>query len=217
MTTSDRMKLTEPLESVTTFFGLLTLFAIVASAGFALFGNGFIGSLGTGSVCVSQSGASYGDSSWRIPPGVSAQPGGSASITGTVEACAIHPSIAERVLYGLTVFPMIVLWGGVLLLLWRMIRVARRAGPFTPRVASAMRRLGWFILLGSFTAAAMRTAASDQLLTMTIRAPQLFADLIWEPIRGLVPVPALTGAALLTFARIIRLGAEMDDEIKGTV
>jgi hypothetical protein len=30
-------------------------------------------------------------------------------------------------------------------------------------------------------------------------------------------VPALTGAALLTFARIIRLGAAMDDEIKGTV
>jgi hypothetical protein len=41
--------------------------------------------------------------------------------------------------------------------------------------------------------------------------------MIWAPIRGLFPVPALTGAALLTFARIIRLGATMDDEIKGTV
>ena len=31
------------------------------------------------------------------------------------------------------------------------------------------------------------------------------------------PVAALAGAALLTFARITRLGAAMDDEIRGTV
>jgi hypothetical protein len=30
-------------------------------------------------------------------------------------------------------------------------------------------------------------------------------------------VPALAGAALLTFARIVRLGAAMDDELQGTV
>ncbi len=217
MTISERAKLTEPLESVTAFFGLLTLFAAVASAGFALFGNGSVGGFGAGSVCASQSGASYADSGWRIPPEVSPRPDGSVSITGTVEACAIHPGIAERVLYGLTIFPAIVLWGGVLLLLWRIIRAARREGPFTRQVASAMRRLGWFILIGSLTAAAVRTAANDELLTLTMRAPQLFVDLIWEPVRGLVPVPALTGAALLTFARVIRLGADMDDELKGTV
>jgi hypothetical protein len=31
------------------------------------------------------------------------------------------------------------------------------------------------------------------------------------------PVAALAGVALLTFARITRLGAAMDDEIRGTV
>jgi hypothetical protein len=41
--------------------------------------------------------------------------------------------------------------------------------------------------------------------------------LITAPFVALLPVPALAGAALLTFARIIRLGADMDDEIKGTV
>jgi hypothetical protein len=44
-----------------------------------------------------------------------------------------------------------------------------------------------------------------------------FGDAITEPIHTLLPVPMLAGAALLTFARIIRLGADMDDEIKGTV
>lgn len=36
-------------------------------------------------------------------------------------------------------------------------------------------------------------------------------------IRAVLPVPALVAAALLTFARIILLGADMDDEIRGTV
>ena len=51
-------------------------------------------------------------------------------------------------------------------------------------------------------------------------APELRFDPVDRrpvPIRALLPVPALAGTALLTFARIIRLGADMDDELKGTV
>jgi hypothetical protein len=36
-------------------------------------------------------------------------------------------------------------------------------------------------------------------------------------IRATMPVPALAGAALLTLARIFRLGVTMDDELRGTV
>jgi len=32
-----------------------------------------------------------------------------------------------------------------------------------------------------------------------------------------LPVPALAGAALLTFARITKIGVVLDDEIKATV
>jgi hypothetical protein len=44
-----------------------------------------------------------------------------------------------------------------------MIRVAGRAGPFTPAVATAMRRLGWFILAGSLTVALLRAVGIDLL------------------------------------------------------
>jgi hypothetical protein len=80
-----------------------------------------------------------------------------------------------------------------------------------------MRRLGWLIIAGSVAAAAVQGFALDQLLNTMLTPPGSFGDVISEPIHALVPVPALAGAALLTFARIIRLGAEMDDEIKGTV
>ncbi len=38
-----------------------------------------------------------------------------------------------------------------------------------------------------------------------------------QMIRALLPVPALAGSALLAFARIIKAGALMDDEIKATI
>jgi hypothetical protein len=40
---------------------------------------------------------------------------------------------------------------------------------------------------------------------------------VWEAVRAVMPVPALAGAALLTLARIFRVGAAMHDELKGTV
>jgi hypothetical protein len=50
-----------------------------------------------------------------------------------------------------------------------------------------------------------------------LRAPSSSGDAITQAIHGVLPVPLLVGVALLTFARIIRLGAAMDDEIKATV
>jgi hypothetical protein len=42
-----------------------------------------------------------------------------------------------------------------------------------------------------------------------------FPDLILVPLH--LPIPVLTGAALLTFARILKAGAAMDAEIQGTI
>ena len=57
----------------------------------------------------------------------------------------------------------------------------------------------------------------DQLLNTMLTARDHFGDVVTEPFHALLPVPRLAGAALLTFARIIRLGADMDEEIKATV
>ena len=70
-----------------------------------------------------------------------------------------------------------------------------------------MRRLGWLIIAGSVVAALIQGFAQDELLNTMLVPRTSFYNLI----------PALAGAALLTFARFVRLGADMDDEIKGTV
>jgi hypothetical protein len=66
-------------------------------------------------------------------------------------------------------------------------------------------------------AAAVQGFALDQLLNTVLVARDHFGDAVTVPIHALLPVPVLAGAALLTFARIIRLGADMDNAIKATV
>jgi uncharacterized membrane protein YraQ (UPF0718 family) len=80
-----------------------------------------------------------------------------------------------------------------------------------------MRRLGWLIIAGSVVAALIQGFALDELLNTMLVPRASFYNLIFAPLYALLPVPALAGAALLTFARFVRLGADMDDEIQGTV
>jgi hypothetical protein len=218
MTTTDRKRLTEPLASVTVFFGVLMLLALAVFIGLWAFGTGLY-STGPSQVCENQPGATY-DGEWQTPF-VSAKPGASMEIIGTVQACTIHSGIGQWALYGLAEVPMILAWCGVLLLLWRMIRVADQAGPFTPAVAAAMRRLGWFILAGSLTVALLRAVSTGLLLSSQLQGDttgiNLYPGLVWQAVRAVMPVPALAGAALLTLARIFRLGVTMDDELRGTV
>lgn len=217
--TTQRRKLTEPLESVARFFLTLTAIGVLGVIGFTVFGSGSIFGIGRNTpVCVTKPFTTYSSSDWHVTdPVVHARPGNSLGINGTLQACAEHPGLGQHVLYSLSELPTLLLWAGVLLLIWQIIAAARRDGPFTPKVAGSMRRLGWFILAGSVVAALVHEFAVDELLVSMASLPKPFVSMIFGPLRALVPVPVLTGAALLTFARIIGLGTEMDEEIKGTV
>ena len=217
MMTTQRPRLTEPLESVVALFGGLLVLAVAAGIVLTLFGSGSLGGFGHATICATRPNTGYGGSDWASQLHVAARPGASIFVNGTLQACAAHPGVGQRILYTLTSLPGMLVWGSVLFLLWRVIRAARQTGPFTVQVAVAMRRLGWLIIAGSVAAAAVQGFALDQLLNTMLVARDHFGDVISEPVRALLPIPALAGAALLTFARIIRHGADMDDEIQGTV
>jgi len=210
--------LTEPLESVTVFFGMLMIFGVIAAAAVyvsQMFQPNWHG--GAPSLCLSQPGTQVSDSAWHPPSDFTARPGSAITVDGAITACMNHPGAGQWLLYGLVQIPSVIVWVGTLFLLWRMIRTARLAGPFTPRVAMAMRRLGWFILGGSIVASMIHALALGALIVQMMNAPSPFAGVIYGLVRGVFPVPLLAGAALLTLARFIRLGAIMDDEIKATV
>jgi hypothetical protein len=216
MLTTERRKLTEPLGSVTEIFGGLLVAFMLIGIVFALSGSGSFWGFGHASICATQPGT-YGSGDWTAAGlGVAARPGASINVNGALQACANHPDIGQRVLYTLTSLPGWLVWGCLLFLLWRVIGAARRTGPFTLPTAAAMRRLGWLIIVGSAAAGLIQGFALDELLH-TMLAPTSFYNMVTVPFHALLPVAALAGAALLTFARIIRVGAAMDEEIKGTV
>jgi uncharacterized membrane protein YraQ (UPF0718 family) len=217
MMTTERRKLTEPLGSVTVIFGGLLLAFTVIGVILALTGSGSLWGFGHAAICATQPGT-YGSSDWATTSlGVTARPGASIAVNGALQACAAHPGTGQRALYTLTSLPGWLVWGCVLFLLWRVISAARRTGPFTAQAAAAMRRLGWLIIAGSVVAALIQGFALDELLNTMLVPRASFYNLITAPLYALLPVPALAGAALLTFARFVRLGADMDDEIQGTV
>jgi hypothetical protein len=221
MTRPERANLTEPLESVTAFFGLLLLLLALAGVGLVLFQPHSGSGSGSFSLCVSP-GISTGSGNPPIGGGFTARPGATLMVSGSLQGCLTHPGVGQWLLYCLMLIPSVVVWAGVIVLLWLLMRTARREGPFTPSVATAMRRLGWFILGGSVTAGVLHTIALGQLTAAMMSStgfnlPSLYVGPIWGAVRGVAPVPLLAGAALLTLARIIRLGSAMDDEIKATV
>jgi hypothetical protein len=199
-----------PLRRVAGIYGRFLMLYLVGIAFQASYGSQL-------SVCVN-TGYPYVGSAH----GFASRPGASLSVGGDVTACALHPSLSEWVLYLLTKLPGLVLWGCLLLLIWRLISEAARRGPFTPRAAAAVGLLGWTVLGGGYIAGALEHLGAD-LMTRMLMTPAPYSvggtvvDVIVGPLEGLLPVPALAGAALLAFARITRVGVALDDEIKATV
>jgi hypothetical protein len=207
---------TEPLATTTMVFGLLLAAALALAVVATIFGSGSIGEFGHADVCATNSHELIGG----FPAqhlGIATRPGAYLNLSAPVEACTRRPSMGQSILYTLTSLPSLLAWAGVLLLLWRLVAVAERSGPFTPQVAAAMRHLGWFILGATTLATATQGFATDQLLNTLLVQHSSLGDTIGAPVHALLPTPALAAAGLLTFARIIRLGTAMDDEIRGTV
>ena len=207
-------RLTEPLETVTLVFSFLLLIGLVFLLADVATGSGVITS--GGRVCVTQPNA--GPQTWGVRQRFYLpRAGASVGVSGSFQACAAHASAAERAWYALTSFPGLLVWAGLLLLLWRLLRAVRRAGPYTTAVASALRILGWFVIAAPMAAAAVQGYAQDRLLTMLMRPDVGVGDVFISPLHALVPVPLLAGAALLTFARVIGRGIAMDEELRATV
>lgn len=154
---------------------------------------------------------------WRTRPGTALP------MAGDLVGCVAHPTAGQWALFTLTQLPGLLLWAGVLLMILRLVRHAAQHGPFTPRAAGLMFQLGWLIIAGCVVVGIL-TGLSTSLLANMVITPRPYDPVIVvlnavleEPLRVLLPVPALAGAALLSFGRVTRAGAVMDEELRATV
>jgi DUF2975 family protein len=169
-------------------------------------------------ICVTPRGFGIGSSDWTLnnDPQFVASHGVTTSVAGTVQACSMHPSLGQRTLATFMSLPGTLVWLGVLFLLWRLVRTAEVYGPFTMRMAGLLRFIGWFIIAGALIAVVVEGAAAQALLHDMLPAfDSSFSEEL--PVNGAVIVALLGGIVALTFGRIVRVGARMDEDLQGTV
>ena len=209
-----RRKLTQPLSGL--IYVIAVLIGTLIAIGFTslALGSGGITVLGVGGpACVTASINGVSLDSSPVLHGI--RPGATAGSGSTVTVCVQHPSSGQYALSFLTQAPTALLMLAILALVVRLLIVVRRRGPFVTQIASGLRFLAWFILAGGVAATAVQSAASAYFLQTTISDP---VPVLADTISGMNPwVPVLAACSLLTLARIMRVGARMQDDLAGTV
>ncbi|WP_405639174.1 DUF2975 domain-containing protein [Streptomyces uncialis] len=144
------------------------------------------------------------------------QPHAGVGVTAHPSYCTDHADGAQRLYHFLGSFPSWLLVLGILFLLNRLIRGASREGVFTARTAKHLRVAGWWLLLGCLFAEAVEAAAREALLATLAREHTFTVGSwlgAWQPPYAVV----LMALGILTFARIMRAGVAMREDLEGTV
>jgi hypothetical protein len=214
-------KLTEPLGNVVSWFlmvtaGILLLLLVLAPFDSQITIWGF----GRGSVC-----ADVPSNAFTIGGPISAPGGdivshikpGASSFPRELGICVDRPTVGQRVLVTLTQAPAFALYVALLLLLSRLLRTVGSAGPFDLLVSRRLRFLAWFILAGSLFVAAGQSAARSGFASTVVTGPVPVAGDVVSDLISALFTPLLIACGLLTLARVIRVGAQMRDDLVGTV
>lgn len=208
-------KARNPLEPLATVSGVLVTLvglglAVVVAA--TIFGTGSVLGLGrNASICVDVNGVT--SLSDGRPAGYHPEAGVSPATTG-YRFCADHPSVGQRTWYTVLHLPATLLFVGALLLVFLLVREAARNGIHTPATARRLHVLGWFLLAGAVLQVLVEQIASGRLLaTMVTEQPRLFGDAPYHVGWAVL----LAGVGVLSFARIVRVGAVMREDLEGTV
>ncbi|MBP0450985.1 DUF2975 domain-containing protein [Kitasatospora sp. RG8] len=143
--------------------------------------------------------------------GAGGLPGGAAiAPESVVEAHITDPSLHQRIAELLTTLPTLLLLAGVLALLLRIVRRARRGDPFTAATVQGLRVLGLLTALGGSAAGAAESLAALD-LSSTVTPGAAFA--VWEVPAGWL----LAGIGFLAVAEVLRRGVTMRDELAAVI
>ncbi|MEU2586591.1 hypothetical protein ABZ612_27225 [Streptomyces avermitilis] len=209
---TENPKLLEPLSTVVSFVVRLLIGSLVIGFVLSLFNTGVHVGWGGASVCVtddSTGGSSTGTDRLFLPRA-------GAGVDLIPRYCAGHPSSYQKLLDVLSALPSFILLISSLLLLNRLLRGAARDGVYTVQTASRLRLLGWWLLLGSLVVEFTKANAQAALLA-TLAKEAAFSAGAWLGTWESPYMAVFTALGLLTFARIVRAGVIMREDLEGTV
>jgi hypothetical protein len=220
-----RRRLVQPLGGIVLFVGVLALVALLFA------GIGTVTGSGAGVVLP----LSYPAGSWQPVcadasingmsfngngPTLVGAPG-TTSVSGPsnpLSVCVINATGDQRALAYLGSAPPTLLKLAIFVLVAWLLLVARRKGPFAPRVHRMLVVLGWLVIAGSAVASLAHDVAGAYFLASAVTVPvPVKDDVISALYDAVLGAPLLVGCAVLTLARIMRAGSLMRDDLEGTV
>ncbi|MET8746618.1 DUF2975 domain-containing protein [Streptomyces sp. NPDC004728] len=204
-------RLLEPVATVVRGSYRLSLAVLIAGALALLTGTKLSRIWGGRYVCAESRSEFSGDGFTRL-----FRPHAGVEVMTRPSYCTDHANGAQRLFDFLGGFPSLLLVLGILFLLNRLIQGASREGVFTARTAKQLRVVGWWLLLGCLAAAVVEAGAHAALLATLAKDYTFTADSwlgTWQPPYAL----AFTALGILTFARIMRAGVAMREDLEGTV
>lgn len=199
-----------PLEPLASFSGML-LYFYAAAALMTIYsmatGSGTFLGLGRGVFVCATSKDAGGDieqTSWfRLHAGVNLNP-------SSLELCASKPNAEQRWLYSIQQLPDTITALAVVLLTYLVLRQAARFGLYSAGMATRLRILGWFLVAESVIGPTIEVYASRTLWHTMADGPQ---GMQW----GLGYTALFAGLALLSLARIMRVGTAMREDLEAVV
>lgn len=206
----DDRKLLEPLFSAVSLILRVVLCTVVAGFVLSLFVDGVHFSFLRDGVCLTADGMS--GSSSDVDSMFGAREG--VIVNASPEYCTGDASSSQQAFKLLRDLPSFILMLGGLLLLNRLLRGAARDGVYTAQTASRLRVLGWWLLAGSLIAEVAEAIAKAKLFATLVEGDRADAlGNVWE-----IPfLPIFTALGLFTFARIVRAGVVMREDVEATI
>ena len=220
-----RRRLIQPLGGILLFLGVLTVLVLLFAGVGAFTGSGMPVVLplsyptgGWHSICAAASinGMSFnGDGQTLVGAHAMVSAGG---VSDPLSVCVMNATDRQRALVYLGSAPLTLFKLALFALVAWLLLVARREGPFVPRVHQMLWFLGWFVIAGSVAVSVARDAAGAYFLASAVSVPvPVKDDVVSALYDAVLSVPVLAGCAVLTLARIMRAGALMRDDLEGTV
>ncbi|WUH92866.1 DUF2975 domain-containing protein [Streptomyces sp. NBC_00433] len=202
------------VRAIVTLFAVLAVGAVLGSVLVHGAHPRFLG-IGDSSFCVPDTSTTVGGNDPALRE-LAHAPGAVVVADAHPSYCTDDPGTAQSLLHVAKQLPPFVFTVGALLLVFRLIRGAEGADLYTTRTAQRLRALGWWLLAGSVLSAIAVSVAGQALVDSLDRgghAGIVGALMSWD-----VPFMAiLTGLGVLSFARVMRVGVTMREDLDGTV
>ncbi|SEL86550.1 hypothetical protein [Streptacidiphilus jiangxiensis] len=213
---TEEPKLLEPLATAVGFVLKLVIALLALGFVLSLFNSNVHVGWSSGNVCATDQNFLSSTSGDSTLDQMEFLPKGGATVGLHPQFCTSNPSGFQRLLVTFEQLPTLLMAVGSLLWLNALLRRAARDGVYTLRTTAGIKRFGWWLLVGSLVVSAAKAAAQAALLaTLTGRATSTAASWLstWSFPTGMV----FTALGLFTFARILRAGAAMREDLEGTV